>query len=509
MPAQAVEKTLTSFLACSLAVLSVAEAAGNERTAEGNWVGGIEVAGKYVFLRGRIERKGGKFSAVIDAPLRGRSASTEALTIAKTVSLRLPIDDNSLHFEGLAAADCISGIVVRADGTKVGEGSLHRWTPVDTKILSLYSGAYSIDENRIITIQDGRFALYYYDSGTGRYGIAYPSGPTEFFLGSAALRFDSVVLRISFVTNAEGRALALRVTDGGATSLEGRRANGFRIEDVIVPNADIRLGATLRLPRSSNRHVGIVLIHGSGPQDRNGFNGGLRIHADELARRGLTVATYDKRGVGSSTGSFDGTTYEQLTADAVGVVRYLRARSDLGLTRIGVSAAQLRAEGLDEATIRGGTTLQILKFYYARTEIGWEGYQEYYQRYHQAPWFEEIIGSPATKESTAWGFWRAINVIEPSEFWRQVRVPSLVIFGGRDRLSPVDRSSVLFREAMTKARNQRFEVKVFPQATHDMHEDPTGAINQMTEIQRYQPGYFDFLFRWIVSTGADVTSRSK
>ncbi len=549
MPAQAVEKTLTSFLACSLAVLSVAEAAGNERTAEGNWVGGIEVAGKYVFLRGRIERKGGKFSAVIDAPLRGRTASTEALTIAKTVSLRLPIDDNSLHFEGLAAADCISGIVVRADGTKVGEGSLHRWTPVDTKILSLYSGAYSIDENRIITIQDGRFALYYYDSGTGRYGIAYPSGPTEFFLGSAALRFDSVVLRISFVTNAEGRALALRVTDGGATSLEGRRANGFRIEDVIVPNADIRLAATLRLPRSSNRHVGIVLIHGSGPQDRNGFNGGLRIHADELARRGLTVATYDKRGVGSSTGSFDRTTYEQLTADAVAVVRYLRARSDLGLTRIGVwgisqggqlapmvavsepsiefvantsgtvtnpeeqeiyrTAAQLRAEGLDEATIRGGTTLQILKFYYARTGIGWEGYQEYYQRYHQAPWFEEIIGSPATKESTAWGFWRAINVIEPSEFWRQVRVPSLVIFGGRDRLSPVDRSSVLFREAMTKARNQRFEVKVFPQATHDMHEDPTGAINQMTEIQRYQPGYFDFLFRWIVSTGADVTSHSK
>ncbi len=549
MPTEAVRETLTSILACSLAVLSVAKAAGNERTVEGNWVGGVEVAGKYVFLRGRIERKGGKFSAVIDAPLRGRTVTTEALTIGRTVSFRLPIDDNSLHFEGLAEPERISGSVNRADGTKVGEGSLHRWTPVDTKILSLYSGAYSIDENRIITIQDGRFALYYYDSGTGRYGIAYPSSPTEFFLGPAILRFDSVVLRISFVIDAEGRALALRLTDGRPTSLEGRRAKTFQTEDVVVPNGDIRLAATVRLPRSSNRHVGIVLIHGSGPQDRNGFNGALRIHADELARRGITVVTYDKRGVGTSTGSFERTTYEELTADAVAVVRYLRARSDLGLTRIGVwgisqggqlapmvagsepsigfvantsgtvtnpeeqeiyrTVAQLRAEGLDEATIRDGTTLQILKFYYARTGIGWDGYQEYYQRYHQAPWFEEIIGSPATKESTSWAFWRAINVIEPSEFWRRVRVPSLVIFGGRDRLSPVDRSTVLFREAMARARNQRFEVKVFPQATHDMHEDPTGTINQMTEIQQYQPGYFDYLLRWIVSTGADDRALSK
>jgi len=31
------------------------------------------------------------------------------------------------------------------------------------------------------------------------------------------------------------------------------------------------------------------------------------------------------------------------------------------------------------------------------------------------------------------------------------------------------RSIALFREAMAKARNQRFEVKAFPEATHDMH----------------------------------------
>ena len=532
---------------CGMVVLSVASAAENGRTAEGNWVGGAQVTGKYVFLRGRIETKDGKSSAVIDAPLRSHSASTEVLRVGKTVSFGLPIDGNSLQLKGLVEAERITGSVARADGTKVGDAVLRRWTPVDSKILSLYSGDYNVGDSRMITIQGGRFGLYYYDSGTGTYGIAYPSSSTEFFLGPAALHFDRVASRISFITDAAGRVLEVRLRDGHSSPLKGLPTKEFRTADVVVPNGDIRLSATVRVPQTDNRHVGVVLIHGSGPQDRNGFNGGLRIHADELARRGITVLTYDKRGVGSSSGDFDKSTYEELKADALSMVRYLRARSDLGLTRVGVwgisqggqlapmvaaaepsigfvantsgtvtnpeeqeiyrTIAQLRAEGLDEATVRDGTTLQILKFYYARTGIGWQGYQEYYQRYHNAVWFEEIIGSPPTKEGTAWAFWRAINVIEPSEFWRQVPVPSLVIFGGRDRLTPVERSIALFRQAMARAGNQRVEVKLFPEATHDMHEDPTGQINQMTDIQRYQPGYFDLLSNWIIGAAAPEANR--
>ncbi len=530
-------------------MLPLTSAAAVEHTIDGDWVGGAQVGAKYFFLRGKVEWKNGKFSAAIDAPLRGWSVSTEVVESGNKVSFKLPIDDKSMHFEGRSEPDRLAGRVIRADGTKVGEASLRRWTPVDTKILALYSGAYTINANRIITIQSGRFALYYYDSGTGRYGIAYPSSKTDFFGGHGVLRFDPVELRLSFSIDAEGKGRGLQLTEGREAPVKGGRTDSFRTEDTVVQNADIRLGATVRLPLRPNLHIGIVLIHGSGPQDRNGFNGSLRIHADQLARRGITVLTYDKRGVGTSTGHSDRATYEELSADAVAAVRHLMARTELGLTRVGVwgisqggqlapmvavsepsvgfvantsgtvtspeeqeiyrTGAQLRAEGLDEATVRDGITLQILKFYYARIGIGWDSYLGYYQRYHQAPWFEEIIGSPATKEGTAWAFWRAINVIEPSEFWRQVRAPCLVIFGGRDRLSPLDRSVALFREAMAKAGNEHFEVKVFPQATHDMHEDPSGNLNQMTDVQRYQPGYFDFLAGWILGVGSGNTSRSK
>ena len=527
--------------ACSAAALLSLPSSGQapaKNTVEGNWVGGAQVGARYVFLRGKIERKNNQFSAIIDAPIENQTASTESIGTEETLSLQLPLDGKSLRFKARGEPNRLAGVVARADGTQVGHAVLRRWAPMDAKDLALYSGAYGVDPKRIITIQAGRFALYYYDGGTGRYGIAYPSSRTEFFGGTGALRFDQIDMQLSFLTDSEGRATELRLTEGHLPPVKGPRTIAFATEDVVVDNRDVRLGATLRVPRGQNQRLGIVLIHGSGPQDRNGFNGGLRIHADEFARRGISVLTYDKRGVGASTGRYDGSTYEEFAADALAMVRYLKARGDLGLTRIGVwgisqggqiapmvaarepslafvantsgtvtnpeeqeiyrTAAQLRAEGLDAATIRDGVTLQILKFYYARTGFGWDSYFDYYERFHRAPWFEQIIGSPASKDSTAWAFWRAINAIEPSEFWRQVRAPCLVVFGGLDRLSPVDRSIALFRLAMSTAANQRFEIKIFPNATHDMQEDPTGAANEMTDLQRYQPGYFDYLAGWIL-----------
>lgn len=100
----------------------------------------------------------------------------------------------------------------------------------------------------------------------------------------------------------------------------------------IPSNDGVMLGATLSLPRTSKPTL-VILVHGSGPQTRNEENAGHRtfaVLADHLARRGIAVLRFDKRGISRSTGDFANHTQAQLTEDVHAVVDAMRARKQFG-----------------------------------------------------------------------------------------------------------------------------------------------------------------------------------
>ena len=83
----------------------------------------------------------------------------------------------------------------------------------------------------------------------------------------------------------------------------------YREEDVTIDNASagVRLAGTLTLPQGQGPFTAVVLISGSGPQDRNESLMGhapFLVLADYLTRRGIAALRYDDRGFGKSTGSF-------------------------------------------------------------------------------------------------------------------------------------------------------------------------------------------------------------
>src|SRR5262245_1260045 len=70
-------------------------------------------------------------------------------------------------------------------------------------------------------------------------------------------------------------------------------------------NAGVKLAGTLTLPRSAGPFPALILISGSGPQDRDETVAGHKpflVLSDHLARRGFAVLRLDDRGVGGSSG---------------------------------------------------------------------------------------------------------------------------------------------------------------------------------------------------------------
>jgi fermentation-respiration switch protein FrsA (DUF1100 family) len=113
----------------------------------------------------------------------------------------------------------------------------------------------------------------------------------------------------------------------------------YDVEDVTFANGDVKLAGTLTIPRSAGPHPAVLLITGSGPQDRDEAILGHKpflVLADHLTRNGIEVLRVDDRGVGKSTGSFATATTEYFATDALAAVTFLKSRSEVDAKRIGL-----------------------------------------------------------------------------------------------------------------------------------------------------------------------------
>lgn len=122
---------------------------------------------------------------------------------------------------------------------------------------------------------------------------------------------------------------------------EPRPPYPYRTEEVTIPTPtkDVTLAGTLTLPPALGPHPAVVLVSGSGPQDRDEALMGHRpflVLADYLTRHGVAVLRYDDRGVGQSTGTFASGTTVDFAEDARAAVAWLRTRPEIDAGRLGI-----------------------------------------------------------------------------------------------------------------------------------------------------------------------------
>ncbi len=122
---------------------------------------------------------------------------------------------------------------------------------------------------------------------------------------------------------------------------EPKKPYPYYAEDVSFQNveANITLAGTLTLPKKEGKYPAVVLITGSGPQDRNEEIVGHRpflIISDYLTRNGIAVLRFDDRGVGQSTGDFARATSVDFASDVKSAVAFLKTRKEIDVTKIGL-----------------------------------------------------------------------------------------------------------------------------------------------------------------------------
>ena len=103
--------------------------------------------------------------------------------------------------------------------------------------------------------------------------------------------------------------------------------------------AGVKLAGTLTLPKEGDHFPAVVLITGSGAQDRDESLMGHKpflVIADFLTRQGIAVLRLDDRGVGGSTGNLMTSSDEDLTEDILTAVAWLKQRSDIETRHIGL-----------------------------------------------------------------------------------------------------------------------------------------------------------------------------
>ena len=122
---------------------------------------------------------------------------------------------------------------------------------------------------------------------------------------------------------------------------EPRAPFSYKTEEVTFINKkeNISLSGTLTLPKKDGKYAAVILISGSGPQNRNEELLGHKpflVLADYLTKNGIAVLRFDDRGVGKSGGDFKTATSADFSTDVESAFAYLKTRPEINSNKIGL-----------------------------------------------------------------------------------------------------------------------------------------------------------------------------
>lgn len=312
-------------------------------------------------------------------------------------------------------------------------------------------------------------------------------------------------------------------------------------EDVTFENkrASITLAGTLTLPKKDGVFPVVVLISGSGPQNRNEELMGHKpflVMSDYLTRNGIAVLRFDDRGVGKSTGIFKTATSADFATDVEAAIEYLKTRTEINKKKIGlighseggviapmvaanskdvafivlmagtgvpgdeILLAQQtligRASGIDSATLAQNETINRKGFELIKSSTDVEKLKTDLAallRQNNVP--ENAISSAVAQTTTPWMLYFIRH--NPATVLQKVKCPVLALNGSNDLQVPKENLPAI-KNALTKGGNKRITTQELPGLNHLFQESKTGAPTEYATIeQTISPAALTALLTWL------------
>jgi pimeloyl-ACP methyl ester carboxylesterase len=306
--------------------------------------------------------------------------------------------------------------------------------------------------------------------------------------------------------------------------------------DVTIPNAGakVSLAGTLTFPKGAKGVPAVVLVSGSGPQNRDEEIMGHKpflVLADHLTRKGIAVLRYDDRGVGKSTGNFAQATTLDFATDAEAAVAFLKGRPEVNASRIGIVG---HSEGAIVAPIVASRSSSAVAFLVLMAAPGVPGEQVMYEqaaalnraqgnsqeaiaanRAMQTRIFNilrtetdvtvaadkiKAIAGPAQAKALTSPWFRMFLTLDPAEYLRKVRVPVLAINGELDLQVLAGQNLPAVAKALEAGGNRDYALVKLASLNHLLQTAKTGGANEYSQIaETISPRALDTISSWILT----------
>jgi len=328
----------------------------------------------------------------------------------------------------------------------------------------------------------------------------------------------------------------------------------YNDEEVLFENKidNIKLGGSFTYPKEGKNFPAVVLITGSGWEDRDEtiFNHKpFLVIADYLTRNGFAVLRFDDRGGGASTGDATKATTLDFVNDVSSAVEYLKTRKEVNQNKIGLighseggmiapmvavrrsdiafiillagpgltgeeilllqSELISKAEGVPTEEIE--KNLKLSKSIYAELRNSKDS-EEANERVKKL--LEAYIQNLSEKEKNELGdtkafierqgkavsspWFRYFLTSDPIPVLEKVKCPVLALNGEKDLQVPPKEDLAAIEKALKKGKNKKFKTLLLPGLNHLFQTAETGSPNEYGKIEEtFSPTALKAISDWL------------
>jgi pimeloyl-ACP methyl ester carboxylesterase len=329
----------------------------------------------------------------------------------------------------------------------------------------------------------------------------------------------------------------------------------YNAEEVTFTNskANIQLAGTFTFPKREGKFPAVILISGSGPQNRDEELMGHKpflVLSDYLTKAGIAVLRFDDRGVGQSKGDFKSATTVDFASDVESAIDYLKTRKEIlanGIGLVGHSEGGIiapmvavqpgkvnyivllagtgirgdkllllqqelvaKASGTKDAEIQQTREVNAGAFEILLKSSSAEAAKPDLKRYLSAAMKkypddtkpkgmteDEFIALQLNQITAPWMYF--FIRYDPSVALEKVKCPVLALNGEKDLQVPAKVNLPAIEKALKKGGNQHFTTRELPGLNHLFQECKTGAPTEYATIeQTFSPVAMGEVAKWIL-----------